>query len=254
MPSFSTNIHPGNVVLAIDTASPIQALALTRGQDILFEAAAKPPTKDGKSLLSLVDAALKYCALSIHDVERLVVSRGPGAFTGLRVSMAMLKAFALTRNIPLYAASSLEAIACQASPFEGILAPCIDARRGEIYAAFFRQTPNGLKNLTDELLLKPSDFAQIIDTHFPQIPILCLGPAFPNYQLKLTALSPHLVFPLLPTPPSASALAHLILERYPNTPPDVALESLEPRYIRMDDFALPTPFDFTKPEQFRMRT
>lgn len=244
---------PHDLTLALDTASPIQSLALTRGQDILFESTSRSVSKDGPGLLTLVDTALHYCHVTIKDVERLVVSRGPGAFTGLRVSMAMLKSFAMTLDIPLYAGSTLEALARAAQPFKGIIAPCIDARRGEIYTAFYRQNDGHNVPLSDELLVSPAAFVEYVDAHYPDEDILCFGPAFPTYRHKLTSALARLHFTEMPVAPRAAALAFAVLEKYPDTLPDISLESLEPKYIRLDDFVLPQPFDFSQPQPRKER-
>ena len=244
---------PEDLTLALDTASPIQSLALTRGHDILFESTSRSVSKEGPGLLTLVDTALQYCHLTIKDVERLVVSRGPGAFTGLRVSMAMLKSFAMTLDIPLYAGSTLEAIARSAQPFQGLIAPCVDARRGEIYTAFYRQEEGQLVSLSEELLLSPAAFVEHVDSMYPDQDILCLGPAFPTYRHKLPAVKARLQFTQMPVAPRAAALAFAALEKYPDTLPEISLESLEPKYIRLDDFVLPQPFDFSQPQPRKER-
>lgn len=242
---------PNDLTLALDTASPIQSLALTRGHDILFESISRSVSKDGPGLLTLVDTALKYCHLNIKDLDRLVVSRGPGAFTGLRVSMAMLKAFAMTLDIPLYAGSTLNAIARNTQPFQGIIAPCIDARRGEIYTAFYQQKDGKLIALTDEMLVTPADFIHYVDSNYPDTDVLCIGPAFPTYRSRLNTTSARLHFTDMPVPPRAAALAFDALETHPDSLPDIPIEALEPKYIRLEDFAMPKPFDFTQPTQYK---
>ena len=244
---------PHDLTLALNTASPIQSLALTRGHDILFESASRAVVKDGPGLLTLVDTALRYCHVTIRDVERLVVSRGPGAFTGLRVSMAMLKSLAMTLDIPLYAGSTLEALARAAQPFDGLIAPCMDARRGEIYVSFYRRDKDGLVSLSEERLVRPEAFGEIVDTQYPDQDILCLGPAFPTYLQKISASRARLHFTEMPVAPRAAALAYAALEKYPDTWPEISLESLEPKYIRLDDFVLPQPFDFSQPQPRRER-
>ena len=239
---------PNDLTLALDTASPIQSLALVRGRDVLFESCSRSVSKEGPSLLTLVDTALRYCHVTIRDVERLVVSRGPGAFTGLRVSMAMLKSFAMTLDIPLYAASTLDALARNAQPFDGLVVPCIDARRGEIYAAFYKQNGDSVEKLSEELLLSPAAFNAHVDEHYAGERLLCLGPAFPTYRQKLRAAASQLFFTPTPVAPRAAALAWDVLERFPDTLPDIPLESLEPVYIRLDDFVTPKPFDFSQPQ------
>ncbi len=242
-------ISPDSLILSLDTATPVQSLAIVRGQNILFEAFCRSQMKDGPGLLSLVDAALHHCELKLADIDRFVVSRGPGAFTGLRVSMAMLKSLALTLDKPLYAASSLEAIAYDALPVNAVFASCIDARRGEIYTAFYGWKNGKIESLSDEMLVKPEEFVAYVNRVYPEQDVVCVGPAFPNYSKKLTALCSRLI--VRSANVRAAMLARIILDRFPNEQPDVPLEALEPKYIRMDDFELPKPFDFSQPGQFR---
>lgn len=244
-------IDSESLVLALDTSTPVQSLAIVKGQNILFEAFSRTQTKDGPGLLSLVDSALKHCEFKIDDIDRFVVSRGPGAFTGLRVSMAMLKSLALTLNKPLYGASSLEAIAMDALPDPNILAACMDARRGELYVAFYRYLNGDIQPLSEELLLKPDELVAYIESAFPGQTVICVGPAFPNYAQKVSAIRPQLS--MRAANPRAAMLAKIILKNYPNQLPDVPLEALEPKYIRMEDFELPKPFDFSQPGQFRSK-
>ena len=243
------NISPESLVVATDTATPVQSLAITQNQRVLFEASIQSQSKEGPGLLSLLDAALKQCQIRIEDVDRFVVTRGPGAFTGLRVSMAMLKSLALTLNKPLYAASSLEAIARDNMPCNGVLASCIDARRGEIYAAFYQYRDKKTVALTEEMLFKPAEFIQYVEQHFPDQWIQCVGSAFPHYSEKLESLSNRIC--CRSAYPRASVLAQMVIEKYPDSLPEIPIEALEPKYIRMDDFALPAPFDFSQPGQFR---
>ncbi len=238
-----------SLILAIDTATPTQSLAILRGSRVVFEALANRESKEGPGLLSLVDAALSQCELRIGDIDRFVVSRGPGAFTGVRVSMAMLKSFALTLDRPLYGLSSLDAIARTAvAPF-CVTAACIDARRGEIYASFYREVDGRCEQITDELLLRPEAFGELTLKMFPDMPIFCIGTAFPHYGDCLTKINPSLCCRY--AAPSAASLGLNMVEVYEDKLPDQSLESLEPRYIRIEDFATPQPFDFSTPGQFR---
>lgn len=246
-------LSPTPTILALDTSSMTHSLAITRGQEVLFEALARPQNRDSASLLRLVDQGLNYIGLKIGDIERFAVSRGPGAFTSLRVSMAMLKAFALTLDRPLYGLSTLEALAYDAMPWPGVVAAVIDARRGELYVAFYRETDGKIEALSDELLISPEQFYQMCEEEFGDEAVLCVGPALGQYEAKMRAASKTFQFKRMATAPRAAALARIVVEKHLDTLPTVALDALEPVYIRQDDFALPKAFDFNKPEQFRVR-
>ena len=140
--------------------------------------------------------------------------------------MAMLKSFALTLDRPLYGLSSLDAIARTAvAPF-CVTAACIDARRGEIYASFYREVDGRCEQITDELLLRPEAFGELTLKMFPDMPIFCIGTAFPHYGDCLTKINPSLCCRY--AAPSAASLGLNMVEAYEDKLPDQSLESLEP--------------------------
>jgi tRNA threonylcarbamoyladenosine biosynthesis protein TsaB len=69
-------------------------------------------------------------------VEVFAVANGPGQFTGLRVGLALVKGFAETLQRPVVEVGYMEAL-CEAAEAEGVLAPLVDARRGEVFAALY---------------------------------------------------------------------------------------------------------------------
>lgn len=99
-----------------------------------------------------------------EHLEALAVSTGPGLFTGVRVGLALAKTLAWTREVPLVAVPTLDAVAwqhgrgVQAQPGEALLA-LNDARRGEVYGALFewQEGPEGLqpKRRGNDLALRP---------------------------------------------------------------------------------------------------
>jgi tRNA threonylcarbamoyladenosine biosynthesis protein TsaB len=89
----------------------------------------------------LLDRALRAARVRVADLDGIAVSIGPGSFTGLRVGLTVAKVLARFGRIPLAAVPTLEAMAvegCASSPAPVFL-PCIDARRGEVYAAVYRR-------------------------------------------------------------------------------------------------------------------
>lgn len=242
MQNFHNPLTPQDLVLSVDTSTPVQSVAIVRGEEILCDFSVKPPHKEGPSLLSLIDYALKHLSLNIRDMQRFVVCRGPGAFTSLRVSMALLKSFALSTGRPLYAASSLDALAARLPHSKHCVCACIDARRGEVYAAFYKNTGAKCEKLSQDLLLAPSALCEMIHTNFGQERVLMLGSgAIAHYQLMAEALGQGALWEQANMVPSAVAMAQSVLHDYPHEPPAVALEALEPKYIRVESFAMPKP-------------
>jgi tRNA threonylcarbamoyladenosine biosynthesis protein TsaB len=112
------------------------------------------------SLPGLVARVLGDAGLRIDDVDALAVSIGPGSFTGLRVALGYAKGIAYAGGLSLIPVPTLEALAwvADAAPGQTICA-ALDARKREVYAAFFRATPGGLERLSPDVAVKPDRLA-----------------------------------------------------------------------------------------------
>ena len=115
-------------VLAIDTSTSRSCVAIIEGTSILYSGFRDGATAHGPSLPALVQEAL-----SVSEVDQVIVGMGPGPFTGLRVGIAFAHSFALARGIPVRGVCSLDAIAAQIQ--EGDFIITVDARRKEVYWA-----------------------------------------------------------------------------------------------------------------------
>ena len=77
--------------------------------------------------------------LAVDDAAAVAVNLGPGAFTGLRVGLATAQGLATAYRKPLVGCSTFEALVDAAGEWDGLICPFIEARRGEVYAAFYRR-------------------------------------------------------------------------------------------------------------------
>ena len=115
-------------VLAIDTSTSRTSVAVIQGDSVLFSGHRDGATAHGPSLPALVQEAL-----TVSEVDEVVVGMGPGPFTGLRVGIAFAQSFALARQVPVRGVCSLDAIAAQIEEKDFIIT--VDARRKEVYWA-----------------------------------------------------------------------------------------------------------------------
>ncbi|MDQ3675742.1 MAG: tRNA (adenosine(37)-N6)-threonylcarbamoyltransferase complex dimerization subunit type 1 TsaB [Actinomycetota bacterium] len=133
------------IVLGIDTATPATAVALldtgAPGGGSEGRHDPEPGERPGHTaqLLSLAHEQLAAAGLRFAHVDRIAVGLGPGGFTGLRIGVATARALAQAAEAEIVGVSSLRALAAGATATKrsGVLA-VIDARRGEVYAAAFR--------------------------------------------------------------------------------------------------------------------
>jgi tRNA threonylcarbamoyl adenosine modification protein YeaZ len=125
-------------LLAIETATPACAIALrANGRDA--SAVLDTARHHTETLTAGIEAMLAAAGIAVGQLERVVVDRGPGLFTGLRVGLATAQALAWGLGVELVGVSSLELLALGAhrSGVRGELVALVDARRGELFAQRF---------------------------------------------------------------------------------------------------------------------
>ena len=156
------------LILALDTAfTRCTAAVFDPAGDGRLLASAEPEIGKGHAerLTGVVDDVLAEAAATYGDLSRIVVTTGPGSFTGIRVGVAAARGLALALDIPAVGVSTLEALtqgALDATGGDGAGAAVLsllDARRGEVYAALF--SGSGAP-LAQPSALQPPDIAAYV--------------------------------------------------------------------------------------------
>jgi tRNA threonylcarbamoyladenosine biosynthesis protein TsaB len=147
------------IVLGIDTATRFSSVAIVNDGELLAEARGDAHGR-GTDLLVLVDRVCADAKLLPRELDAVAIGAGPGSFTSLRIGMATAKGIAFAAGKPLWAASSLAALA-EPGPGERVAA-VLDARRGEVYAGVF--AVGGA--LGDERTLAPDQVAALGATRY----------------------------------------------------------------------------------------
>ena len=150
-------------LLALETSTMTASLAVQGGaRAVAFDHAVGSHSDD---LLALIDRALGEAGLALADLDAVAVGAGPGSFTGLRIGMATAKGLCFAAGRPLWAVSSLAALALDAAHAAGaaaggaLLVPVLDARRGEVFAGFFRAEGDRVIALAEEQVVPAAALA-----------------------------------------------------------------------------------------------
>jgi tRNA threonylcarbamoyladenosine biosynthesis protein TsaB len=145
------------MLVALETATDIGSVAVGRGSELLGEVAIGGRSRHAESLLPALEFIMRTAGVTRTDIRGIVVGAGPGSFTGVRVAAATARGLAAGWNVPLYAYSSLAALALDAAADSAVWA-LFDARRGEVYAAAYaRQNGDVLRTLVEPDALRAVD-------------------------------------------------------------------------------------------------
>jgi tRNA threonylcarbamoyladenosine biosynthesis protein TsaB len=216
-------------VLAIDASTAWGSVAVVSLDRVVAERAARVPGAHLEWLIPAIDAMLAGAGLRRDQIEGVAVSIGPGGFSGLRIALATATAWAHAQRLPLAAVSTLDVIAA-GLPGRGLALAALDARRGEIAAALHRRD-QGIRRLTDDLLIEPAAVREAL----PPIaePIVLAGDALERHAAALLdALAPYAtVAEDAAWRPRASILGRLALARFLRGERDDPI-GLVPRYAQ----------------------
>jgi tRNA threonylcarbamoyladenosine biosynthesis protein TsaB len=124
-------------VLALDTATEACSVALLSGDECISRSA-EGGRSHAQQVLEMVEAVLAEAEGSLSMLDGIAASIGPGAFTGVRISVAVAQGLAFGAGLRVVPVSTLEALALQTVQSGGRLAlACLDARMGEVYWGCF---------------------------------------------------------------------------------------------------------------------
>jgi tRNA threonylcarbamoyladenosine biosynthesis protein TsaB len=150
-------VKPG-LTLAVDTAEARGSVALRHDGRLAFFRKHDTDEDYSSWLLPAVHDILQASGSRLEQVALLAVATGPGSFTGLRVGLTTVKAWAEVYGTPVAGISRLEAIAHSGPKTACYLAACFDAHRGQMFGGLFRRAPSGIEVIAPEEVLAPEGF------------------------------------------------------------------------------------------------
>lgn len=142
-------------ILAVDTSSKNCSVAIVEVYEnknyniIAFENSDDEKTHSQK-LMPIVDKVFKEHNLTLKDMDLLACCVGPGSFTGIRIGIATMKAFADVTNIKTVSVTSLESLSYNIEE-DGIIIPIIDCKNNNVYSAIFSRENNTYKQIGENI-------------------------------------------------------------------------------------------------------
>ncbi|MBR2029160.1 MAG: tRNA (adenosine(37)-N6)-threonylcarbamoyltransferase complex dimerization subunit type 1 TsaB [Oscillospiraceae bacterium] len=146
------------LILGIDCSSKQGSVAIVRDDKPLYQCVYDSNMTHSQNLLSLIENAVTICGIQKSDIDLFAVTLGPGSFTGLRIGLALVKGMAMALGKPCVGVSSLKAMA-ECVNLDGVVIPCFDARRGQVYCCIF----DGKEIIADDDCIMASDLEQFVN-------------------------------------------------------------------------------------------
>ncbi len=168
-----------------------------------------------ESLHTMIDQIMSRQGVAYQDLEGIVIGRGPGSYTGLRIGVACAKGLAFANHLPLYSISTLTLMALDQDCSEAFVV--MDARRMEVFGAWWKA---GELNAPEPVVID-ADWRDAIPTN-ARIVVVGENASKLSSVLKVDDLTIDLL-------PSAKMMAHSQVDRY------TQLEDLayfEPQYVK----------------------
>ena len=147
-------------ILAFDGTAKAASAAVSEDERILACYTIDNGLTQSELLLPMAEDMLRGLKLGFSDIELLATSVGPGSFTGVRIGVSLVKGLAFGRDIPCVAVSTIEALAENLRGLRGVIIPCMDARRGQVYSATFISDGKEMKRLCEDRAVSLAELAE----------------------------------------------------------------------------------------------
>jgi tRNA threonylcarbamoyladenosine biosynthesis protein TsaB len=148
------------ILLALDTCDLRGSVAILRGEQVLEMLVHESAEEYSSWLPRAVEQVLNASGQSMRTVEAYAVAAGPGSFTGVRIGLTTVKAWAEVYGKRAAAVSRLEAIAMQSTSSTAFLAAFADAQRSQVFGVLYRRAGDGLARVGEEMVIAPERFVE----------------------------------------------------------------------------------------------
>lgn len=224
------------LVLGIETSTMHSSVAIASATEVVAGYQLGRGLSQDQVLMPAVQRMLDDSGVTWRQLGGVAVGLGPGLFTGLRVGVATAKTLAQTLRIQIIGLSSLDVLAYNVRHSRRTICTCIDARRKEVFWAFYRPVPGGVQRLTDFRCAPPEHCANEIEARGE--PVLAVGNGPLVYRSVFEEMSGSVeVAGIADSTPTAVPLAEIAVRRLQREESDRVVD-VRPLYIRKSDAEL----------------
>ena len=198
-------------ILAIETATVAGSIAIVDDSaGLIGEVRMDVKVVHAERLMPSIEWLLQASGIQINDIDAYAVSIGPGSFTGLRIGLSTAKGFSYATGKPVVPVPTLDAFA-RTLPFcPYIICPILDARKNQVYAAFYKWNGSVCNKIMSETAISPADLLNKLSE-----PAVFMGDGVKSYgKLISDTLQDKAIFaPASRMSPAASTVGEIALEK-----------------------------------------
>jgi tRNA threonylcarbamoyladenosine biosynthesis protein TsaB len=173
------------LTLGIETATERVSVALGDHDGVLALFEVTRGRRHAEILTPAIEFVCRQADVKIDEIASVAIDVGPGLFTGMRVGIASAKVIAQALQVPMIPLSSLDLLAYPMRQTERLVASVIDARKGEVFYAFYRQNNTGIQRVLDPTVGTIDDL--ISDLLGRGQETLCVGDGTVRYREEIAA-------------------------------------------------------------------
>lgn len=208
------------LLLSLETSSHVCSVALHQNEQLLIAKHNNIPQSTASELAPMIESVLRETGHITKEISAIIVSAGPGSYTGLRIGVATAKGLCYALQIPLISVNTLELLARQfisshhkleTSPSllekigsELLLCPMLDARRMEVYCMLLNSSLDVVEPTQAKIIDDESFAVQLINQ-----PIYFFGDGSDKCKDILTHPNAHFISGILPLASSLGEMGYL---------------------------------------------
>ncbi|PTX63823.1 tRNA threonylcarbamoyladenosine biosynthesis protein TsaB [Kordia periserrulae] len=148
--------------LYLETSTTNCSVCLADDEEILyFKEENDKNYSHSEKLHVFIKEAFETANIQSTDIAAVVVGKGPGSYTGLRIGVSAAKGLCFAADVDLLAIESLEILARAIAITDGVIVPLLDARRMEVYSAVFDANYNQIRDTKAEIITEASFAAEL---------------------------------------------------------------------------------------------
>ena len=144
-------------ILSVDTTGNVASVAVVDDTKTLCEITLNLHKTHSETLVPMIETVCQMLGLTPNDMDYLAVAVGPGSFTGVRIGVAAIKGIAAALEKKVIPVTTTEALAYNVFGCEKIICPIMDARRNQVYTAFYTWRDGQFTCLAEAQVLNIND-------------------------------------------------------------------------------------------------